>query len=126
MITLQCISRYSAQPIALNLTHLDDATCQEQGLVVALGRVLVELVGAEIDGVPIRIVIVVHLAAQLNVLCKAHPIGVLANDVTGMDLGIVIPLIDVNLDRVGLALLTGVVGLSACGRVVATLLEPVV
>ena len=85
-----------------------------------------QLVGTEVDGVPIRIVIVVHLAAQLNVLCESHPIGVFADDVTGMDLGIVIPLIDVNLDRVGLALLTGVIGLSACGRVIATLLEPVV
>lgn len=85
-----------------------------------------QLVGTKVDGMPIRIVIIINLAAQLNVVGKAHPIGVLANDVTGMDLGIVIPLIDVNLDRVGLALLTGVVGLSARSCVVATLLKPVV
>ena len=75
---------------------------------------------------PIRIVVVPHPAAQLNVLRKSHPIGVLLHDVADLDLWIVVPLVGVHLDVALRALLAGVVGLAAGGGVVAALLEPVV
>ena len=108
------------------ITHLDETTGQEEGLVAALLRVLVQLLGAEVAGVPIRIVVLSHFAAQIYVLSKAHPIGVLFHDVAGVDLGIVVPLVGVNFHVVLPPLLAGVVGLAAGGGVVAALLEPVV